>query len=74
MPMTKAAFLAAYRTLLAKDIRPDEVDFVIAVARATILGRSQMWNVSTDRPADAWRDIGGTGRPTLAALRALPEE
>lgn len=47
--------------------------FMAAVDR-TLSGSAEgpYWNPDGDTTRDAWRAIGGKGRPTRKALRALP--
>lgn len=76
--MTQTQFLAAYRADLearfewAKD-KALLGRFMISVAR-TIQSSANTWynDPKSDAIPAAWRAIGGKGRPTLKALRALP--
>ena len=47
--------------------------FMESVAR-TIRGECWTWNHDGEACAAAWRSIGGKGKPTMKALRALPEK
>ncbi len=73
--MTKDAFLTAYRAHLtathawAQDRTRLHI-FMDAVAN-TLNGPAATWNHDGDAVRAAWRDIGGKGKPTLKALRAL---
>lgn len=69
--MTKQAFLAAYRDALALAADAAKLDrFMVSVA-ATLEGPRATWNHDGDAVTAAWRAIGGKGKPTLKALRAL---
>jgi hypothetical protein len=46
--------------------------FMESVA-GTIRGEFWTWNHDGEACAAAWRTIGGKGKPTMKALRALPE-
>lgn len=73
--MTKADFLREYRAAIiaaypwAQDAAKLE-RFMQSVS-ATINGAAT-WNHDGEAVRAAWRAIGGKGRPTLKALRALP--
>ena len=72
--MTKQAFLAAYRAaLVAYPWAADaaRLDKFMASVAATIEGPHATWNHDGDAVTAAWRAIGGKGKPTLKALRAL---
>ncbi len=73
--VTRAAFLAAYREALA--VYPWAADAArlarfLASCDATLSTDRATWNHDGDAVVAAWRAIGGKGRPTLKALRALP--
>jgi hypothetical protein len=74
--MTKAAFLEAYRAEIisryewAKDTAKLTA-FMLSV-KHSIEGTSSQWANSGEALMAAWRAIGGKGKPTYKALRALP--
>jgi hypothetical protein len=73
--MTKSSFLRAYREKLSAlpwASNPEKLEKFLASCRATIDGAST-WNHDGESCVAAWREIGGKGKPTLKALRALPE-
>ncbi len=73
--MTRAAFLAAYSSLLQAAYAwatGDKLARFLASCDASLTGPLATWNHDGDCVRDAWRAIGGKGRPTLKALRALP--
>lgn len=74
--MTKQAFLTAYRqSLLARypwAQNNDKLERFLSSCEVTLNGGSS-WNHDGDSVVDAWKAIGGQGKPTLKALRALPE-
>jgi hypothetical protein len=76
--MTKTAFIAAYRAKLidlyawAQDAT--KLDRFMSSVASTIgftLGGTAPWNHEGAAVTAAWREIGGKGKPTLKALRAL---
>lgn len=79
--MTKQAFLQLYRLMLAQDKEPhmqwakDEakLDRYMASVSATIHGEATSWNHDAPTALRAYRALGGKGKMTLKALRALPE-
>ncbi|UMO76064.1 hypothetical protein [Planktothrix phage Pra-JY27] len=72
--MNKDAFLAAYRQALIETYdwarNPAKLDLFLASVRATLDG-ARTWNHDGECVTRAWREIGGKGKPTLTALRAL---
>lgn len=74
--MTKVSFLEAYRAALvatypwAADVT--RLNRFMASCVWTLEGPSATWNHDGEAVTAAWRAIGGKGRPTLKALRALP--
>lgn len=74
--MTRSVFLEAYRTALvaaypwASD--PVRLDRFLASCAGTLEGPAATWNHDGEAVTAAWKAIGGKGRPTLNALRALP--
>ena len=74
--MTRAAFLAAYRRGLvawapwAQDT--GKLDRFMESVAETISTTRKTWIHDGPTTINAWRAIGGKGRPTLKALRALP--
>lgn len=74
--MTKTAFILAYeRQLRARYdwavTHPDKLVKFMQVVANTINGNGT-WNFHGEAAEAAWREIGGKGRHTLKALRALP--
>lgn len=75
MQATKSDFLAAYERELflryewTKD-EPKMLRFMASV-KATLTG-ANTWAHDGEAVVLAWRAIGGKGKPTLKALRALP--
>lgn len=73
---TRAGFLAAYRALVlatypwAHD--KARLDKFMAAVRATICGDGIAWAWDGDVTKRVWKALGGTGKLTLKALRALP--
>lgn len=73
--MNRTIFLATYRTELlarfpwAQDAA--KLDKFMASVALTISTTSATWNHDGDAVTAAWRAIGGKGKPTLKALRAL---
>lgn len=73
--MTREEFLAAYRAALVDAYMWASDDahlsrFMDSVQRT--LNGASAWNHDGDAVVTAWRAIGGKGKPTLKALRALP--
>lgn len=77
--MTKQAFLNAYRALLVSTHAwaQDEAKLnrFMASVEDTIKTHSRKTSWSKDGKAAmmAWREIGGKGKPSYRALRALPD-
>jgi hypothetical protein len=73
--MTKANFLKAYEARIvashawAKDMT--RLATFMRVASETLSGVSGSWDHRGGAAVEAWHDIGGKGKPTLKALRAL---
>jgi hypothetical protein len=69
------AFLRAYREALvarydwAKD--PMKLGIYMISVQRTLEGENT-WNHAGEAVTEAWRAIGGTGKPTRKALRAMP--
>ena len=75
--MTKTAFLAAYRAELLAiyswTIDADKLArFCESGVVATLNTGVKTWDHTGAAALAAWRTIGGKGKPTLKALRALP--
>lgn len=74
--MNRTAFLATYRTeLLARFAWAQDaakLDRFMASCEVTISTSAATWNHDGDAVTASWRSIGGKGKPTLKALRALP--
>lgn len=77
MSVTKTEFLKAYRATLLRDHHwaqdSAKLDRFMQGVKDTIDGKEQAWNIG-DAALVAYRSIGGTGKLTYKALRALPEE
>jgi hypothetical protein len=75
--MNRTAFLIAYRARLvafyawASDTA--KLDKFMAACTLTISTARNEWNHDGDAVTAAWHAIGGKGKPTLKALRSLPE-
>lgn len=73
--MNKESFLAEYeRELVARypwAADSEKLARFMAGVRATLAGAST-WDPRGEAVTAAWRSIGGKGKPTLKALRALP--
>lgn len=74
--MSQASFLATYREILYARYAWAQNDsklalFMISVQR-TIEGPEKTWNHDGDAVAATWRIMGGKGKLTIKALRALP--
>lgn len=74
--MTKTKFIdRLQKELIARyDWAKDEkrLNHFIEGVRATIFDGASRWNNDGDASNAAWRAIGGKGKPTYKALRALP--
>lgn len=72
--MTRTAFLAAYRAHLVAmypwTADANKLDRFMTGVEDTLNGGHQ-WNHDGQAVTAAWREIGGKGKPTLKALRAL---
>jgi hypothetical protein len=76
--MTKEQFLTAYREQLKATYawaRDDaaKLERFMASVRNTISHGVSTWVHDGEAVTAAWRAIGGKGKPTLKALRALPD-
>lgn len=74
--MTLSAFLAAYRALLLANMPwaqqdPDKLDRYMGNVRATLTTNTATWSHTGPLMKAAWRQIGGSGTPSLRVLRAL---
>jgi hypothetical protein len=76
--MTRQAFLDAYRARLVQSYPwaadPCRLANFMTSVELTVRGYATSWNHSGECVTAAWRDIGGRGKPTLKALRALIQE
>ena len=72
--MTRQAFLSAYRNaLLARyswTADAAKLDRFMESVTVTLAG-GDTWNHDGEAVTEAWKWIGGRGKPTLKALRAL---
>ncbi len=75
--MTQQQFLTAYKAELLQTAHWTTDDEKLARfmrgCEATISGRDTCWNHDGPSCLRAWKAIGGKGKPTLKALRALPD-
>ena len=75
--MNRAAWLTAYveqlRARYAWAAEPERMERYLASVTATLNGATS-WNHAGEAGQAAWRAIGGKGKLTLKALRALPVE
>lgn len=73
--MSRTAFLSAYRAALvalypwAADVA--KLERFMSACEVTLSTTRATWNHDGDAVTSAWRSIGGKGKPTLKALRAL---
>jgi hypothetical protein len=76
--MTRQAFLREYRADLCARYDwaygDERLDRFMASVERTISTKAKTWNHTGEAVTAAWRSIGGKGKPTLIALRALPSE
>jgi hypothetical protein len=73
--MTKSSFLSEYResvSALPWASNHDKLERFMESCRATLNGAST-WQYDGELCVKAWCVIGGKGKPTLKALRALAE-
>ena len=74
---TKAAFLHQYRSEIkhryawAQDAA--KLDRFMGGVAETLRGPARVWACEGNAVSAAWQAIGGKGRPTLKALRALDD-
>jgi len=77
VPATKAAFLAEYekRIALNQEWARDagRLERAMEKVRATITTDRAPWMASGPTLIEVWKRMGFKGRPTLKALRALPD-
>ena len=79
MNATREGFLAAYRAELVK-LHPwaqrdgGMLDRLMQAVRETITTKRTLWVWDAPSSKAAWKAIGGAGKLTLTALRALPVE
>ena len=75
--MSKSVFMAMYRAELllryAWAANEDKLARMLSSVHATLTGTEATWNHDGEAVVAAWRAMGGKGKPTLKALRALPE-
>lgn len=78
--MTKKAFLDAMRAAIERLYgsgwanNPAALERFMESVRLTIEGKQWTWNHDGEACTAAWRAIGGKGKPTMKALRALAAE
>jgi len=74
--MNKLTFLAIYHKKVFARYpwaqNCDKLERFLASCEATLKGEST-WNHDGEAVAEAWKEMGGKGKPTLKALRDLPE-
>jgi hypothetical protein len=75
--MTRTGFLVALRAELLKRYPWAQdamrLERFMSGVRDTITGVGNNWCKDGDAADAAWKAIGGKGKPTYKALRALPE-
>lgn len=75
--MNKQNFYSAYRESLVRAYlwaQDDaKLERFMGSVKGTMEGGAKTWNHDGESVIEAWRSIGGKGKPTLKALRALPE-
>jgi hypothetical protein len=75
--MTKTAFLAAYRAKIVANYPwasdSAKLDRFMAAVETTIRTEQKPWSIVGAATTEAWQEIGGAGKPTYKALRALEE-
>jgi hypothetical protein len=76
--MTKTKFMAALRAELINRYEwtktPGKLGSFMESVKETIAGgMGNIWNKDGEASEAAWKAIGGKGKPTYKALRALPE-
>ncbi len=72
--MTKQQFITIYRekvSALPWAIDSEKLERFMQSASDTIENKTNSWNHDGPSTIVAWREIGGKGKPTLKALRAL---
>ena len=75
--MSKSQFLIKYRQKLsdtyfwAKD--KVKLDNFMKSVSTTLEGTDSLWDFHGDAVVAAWKEMGGKGKPTLKALRNLPD-
>ena len=76
--MNQQAFIALYRAELIKRYPwaqdAAKLDKFMASCTETVSTVRTTWNHDGEAVTAAWRGIGGKGKPTLKALRALPAQ
>jgi hypothetical protein len=75
--MTRAAYLAAARARIAAHWQwardqPEKLDSFMGQLEETMKGARNFVAIDSLALTEAWREIGGKGRPTYKGLRALP--
>lgn len=74
--MNKAKYLAALRVALSwYQWAADEarLEKYMAVVADSLAGKGPGYEFNGVASCQAWKEIGGKGKPSLKALRALPE-
>ena len=76
MTPSKSAFLSAYHTELRARYpwaKTDEIKLALFMESChNTLNGGGSWHHEGEAVVAAWRSIGGKGKPTLKALRAMP--
>jgi hypothetical protein len=75
--MTKMDLLATYEAILIAEcpwaLDEAKLHKFMRSVELTITTEAATWNHTTPLVAKAWRALGGKGKPTLKAMRALSE-
>ena len=79
--LTKQNFLSAFKAAikaknppwLADDVNDVKLDNFMAVVYKTLTTKSIPWMWNTPLSFETWKSLGGKGKPTLKAMRAMPE-
>lgn len=76
--MTREQFIEAYRAQIIASYawakKPEKLEKFMASMANTLTGEVTTWSHEGKSTEAAWKQIGGKGKPTLKALRALPSK